>query len=127
ASDRQALANALSLAKSHKAQIVLLHVEEGITSQLFGSQASTAEIQEGEDYLEHVASSLREQGVAVEIVVRHGNKPASDIARVVRTSGVDLVVMASHGHRGIKDLIFGTTINSVRHDVKVPLLIVSGS
>jgi manganese transport protein len=33
--------------------------------------------------------------------------------------------MASHGHSGIKDLIFGTTINSVRHHVKAPLLIVS--
>jgi manganese transport protein len=37
----------------------------------------------------------------------------------------DLVVMASHGHSGIKDLIFGTTINSVRHRIKVPMLIVS--
>jgi manganese transport protein len=35
--------------------------------------------------------------------------------------------MAGHGHSGLKDLIFGTTINSVRHRVKVPMLIVSKS
>ena len=36
----------------------------------------------------------------------------------------DLLIMGAHGHTGFKDLIFGTTINAVRHHVKVPLLVV---
>jgi manganese transport protein len=32
--------------------------------------------------------------------------------------------MGAHGHKGLKDLIFGATINAVRHQLKVPLLIV---
>jgi manganese transport protein len=58
-------------------------------------------------------------------VVRHGTSPAHEIAAAAHDLSPDLVVMASHGHSGIKDLIFGTTINSVRHRVKAPLLIVS--
>ena len=36
----------------------------------------------------------------------------------------DLVIMGAHGHGGLKDLIFGNTINPVRHDLDVPMLIV---
>jgi manganese transport protein len=32
--------------------------------------------------------------------------------------------MGSHGHKALKDLIFGTTVNSVRHKVNVPVLVV---
>jgi manganese transport protein len=124
--DRDAVGNALSLAKLYGARIVLLHVEEGVTSQLFGSQSSTAEIAEGQQYLEHIVTSLREQSVSVEVVVRHGNSPAKEIVAAAADVQPDLVVMASHGHRGIKDVIFGTTINAVRHRIRVPLLIVSG-
>jgi len=125
--DQEALGNALALAKMHQARIILLHVEEGVTSQLFGSLSSTAEIAEGQDYLANVVSSLRQQNVSVEVVVRHGKSPAVEIAAAVEDLQPDLVIMASHGHRGLKDLIFGTTINAVRHRVKAPLLIVSGS
>jgi manganese transport protein len=94
---------------------------------LFGSLSSTAEITEGQEYLHNVVASLRRQNVPVEVVVRHGRSPAREIAEAVRDVQPDLVVMASHGHRGLKDLIFGTTINSLRHRVKVPLLIVRDS
>jgi len=124
-SDHEALGNALALARMHGAQLVLLHVEEGIPSQLFGSLSSTAEIAEGQDYLANLVASLRNKGVNVETLVRHGKSPAREIAAAVRHVQPDLVVMASHGHRGLKDLIFGTTINSLRHRVKVPLLIVN--
>jgi manganese transport protein len=125
--DHEALANALTLARMHGARITLLHVEEGIPSQLFGSLSSTAEIKEGQEYLAKIVSGLREQNVPVDVVIRHGKSPAREIASVVQDLQPDLVIMASHGHRGIKDLIFGTTINAVRHEIKIPLLIVSGS
>jgi manganese transport protein len=126
-SDEDAVGNALSLAKLHQARIVLLHVEEDVTSQLFGSQSSTAEIAEGQQYLANIVESLHAQKVSVGVVVRHGNSPAREIAAAVEEVQPDLVVMASHGHRGIKDLIFGTTINAVRHRIRVPILIVSGA
>ncbi len=125
--DQEALGNALALARMHGARLILLHVEEGVTSQMFGSLSSTAEIKEGQDYLGNVVASLREQKVEVEVVIRHGNSPARQITAAAHDLHPDLIVMASHGHRGFKDLIFGTTINSVRHGIKVPLLIVSGS
>jgi manganese transport protein len=32
--------------------------------------------------------------------------------------------MGAHGHKALKDIIFGTTLDAVRHSVKVPVLIV---
>jgi manganese transport protein len=125
--DHEAISNALALARMHNARIILLHVEEGVTSQMFGSLSSTAEITEGQQYLSHVVASLRERNVDVEVVVRHGRSPAHQITSAVHDLAPDLLIMASHGHRGFKDLVFGTTINSVRHRVNVPMLIVSQS
>jgi manganese transport protein len=124
-SDQESINNALALARMHDAKIVLLHVEEGVTSQMFGSLASTAEITEGQAYLASIEKALRAQGVGVEVVVRHGNSPAHEIVEAVHDLAPDLLVMTSHGHSGIKDLIFGTTINAVRHKIKVPMMIVS--
>jgi len=39
--------------------------------------------------------------------------------------GIDLLVMGAHGHKGFKDLLFGTTVDSVRHKIKIPLFIVN--
>jgi manganese transport protein len=124
-SDEEAVSNALALARMHGASIVLLHVEEGVTSQMFGSLASTAEVTEGQDYLAQIVATLRAQNVSVQVVVRHGKSPAQEIVEAVRDVKPDLLVMASHGHSGIKDLIFGTTINHVRHKVKIPMMIVN--
>jgi manganese transport protein len=36
---------------------------------------------------------------------------------------VDLVAMATHGHKGVADVIHGSTVNYVRHNVSVPVLL----
>jgi manganese transport protein len=123
-SDREALANALTIARANHSRLILLHVEEGVASQLFGSLASNAEVAEGQSYFDNVAASLEQQSVDVDVVVRHGTSPSREIVAAVREIEPDLVIMAQHGHRGLKDLIFGTTINSVRHQIAVPVLIV---
>jgi len=125
--DQEAINNALALARMHAAKIILLHVEEGVTSQMFGSLSSTAEISEGQAYLAGIERALLEQSVGVEVVVRHGKSPAHEIIGAIRDTAPDLIVMASHGHSGLKDLIFGATINSVRHKIKIPMMIVSKS
>jgi manganese transport protein len=36
----------------------------------------------------------------------------------------DLLIMSAHGHGRLKDLIFGNTIDPVRHKLNVPILVV---
>jgi manganese transport protein len=122
--DRLATSHAAAMAKLYGAKIYLLHVEEGVTSQLFGEESSTAEVAAGEMYLEKIAQALRDQGVEVEAAVSHSGSPKKEIVRYAREIHPDLVIMGAHGHGGLKDLIFGTTIDPVRHELQLPMLIV---
>ncbi|MDP9113621.1 MAG: Nramp family divalent metal transporter [Acidobacteriota bacterium] len=124
--DRAAIAHAVALAHSHGATLHLLHVEEGVTSQLFGSLSSTEEIISGEEYFGAIVQSLADSGIAAELTIQHGLTPTNAIVRTARETHPDLIVMGAHGHRGLKDLMFGNTINAVRHQVDAPVLVVGG-
>ncbi len=122
--DAEAISHAAAMAKLHGARIHLVHVEEGVTSQVYGADASTEEIEVGHAYLEGISSSLKEHGIETEYTVVHSSEPAREIVRCARQIRPDLIIMGAHGHKGLKDLIFGTTIGGVRHDLGVPILIV---
>ena len=122
--DRAAIAHAVAMARARRGRIYLLHVEEDVTSQMYGQEASTAEVEEGSRYLAGIAELIAHEDVTVELVVRHSRNPKTEIVRYARELGPDLIVMGAHGHKGLKDIIFGTTINAVRHNLRVPLLIV---
>jgi manganese transport protein len=124
--DAETLLHATALARSHKAKIILLHVEEDVTSFLYGEVSSTAEVEHGHQYLESLRSSVEAAGVETELVVAHGGRVSQQIVRTAKSSGADLLVMGAHGHKGLKDMIFGATINEVRHSVGVSVLVVRG-
>jgi len=122
--DHRALIHATAMAKSYRAKLYLLHVEEGVTSRVYGPLSSTAEVEAGEHYLERLAETLRADGVEVETAIAHSPTPRREIVRYAAEIKPDLVIMGAHGHRRLKDLIFGNTIDPVRHELRVPLLIV---
>jgi manganese transport protein len=124
ARDRVAIAHAAAMARLHGATLHLVHVEEGVTSQLYGALSSTAEIQAGEQYFSGILQTLENAGIRAELTVLHGRSPKDGIVQVARRLQPDLIVMGAHGHRGVKDLIFGNTINAVRHEVASPVLVV---
>ncbi len=123
-SDRVALRHAVALARQSGARLVLLHVEEGATSQVYGPESSTAEVAGGSAYLEGISQSVLKQNVACEFFIRHSTSPAGEIIRFARAEAPDLIVMAAHGHGRIGDFVYGETIEHVRHGVKIPLFVV---
>ncbi|HTA42331.1 MAG TPA: Nramp family divalent metal transporter [Bryobacteraceae bacterium] len=122
--DRIALGHAAALAAHSHGTIYLLHVEEGVTSQIYGSDSSTAEVEAGREYLNSLVESLGEMKIHVETAMRHSMNPRKEIVNYAREIEPDLLVMGAHGHGGIKDLIFGNTINPVRHELNIPILVV---
>ena len=122
--DLLAVSHAAAMAKLYGAKLYLLHVEEGVTSQIYGGDASTAEVEAGQAYLARIARSLQDQGIAVETTIMHSTSPGKEIVRFAREMQPDLLIMGAHGHGGLKDLIFGTTISPVRHNLNIPMLIV---
>jgi manganese transport protein len=90
---------------------------------VYGSEIADLESSEDRVSLENYRAQLQEKGYNVEIRIGYGN-PKGKIPAMVREFDADLLVMGAHGHRFFKDLIFGTTVDTVRHRVKIPVLIV---
>jgi manganese transport protein len=49
----------------------------------------------------------------------------TEIPRLVKDAEADLLIIGAHGHSGVKDLLYGETIDVVRHRMKIPVLIVT--
>jgi nucleotide-binding universal stress UspA family protein len=77
-------------------------------------------------YLESTAGELRQAGLRVETLLALGNPP-NEIVRIAAGSGCDLIALASHGHKLIGDIVYGSTIDKVRHNTALPLLVVSAA
>ncbi len=122
--DHLAVSHAATMAVQHKAELILMHVEEDVTSQLYGKLASTAEVEAGRKYLKKIAAGLTKQGITSQTLIYHSSNPAEQIISAAKQLKPDLVIMSSHGHRLIGDIVRGHTINHVRHELEVPLLIV---
>jgi manganese transport protein len=73
-------------------------------------------------YLERLAERLGTPTRPVKTILRMGD-PATEIIRAAEESQADLIAMSTHGHRFINDLLRGTTVDRVRHIVKVPVLL----
>ena len=122
--DTVALRHAAALAKTYGARLHLLHVEEGVVSQIYGELASTSEVEQGREYFEKLLESLHAGGIEADLEVVYAKSAPAEIIACAKRLEPDLVVMGAHGHRGLKDVVYGATINHVRHAVGAPVLIV---
>jgi manganese transport protein len=128
--DAAMLAEAVALAKTHRADLVLMHVVDGVGGTWYGPQTGDQESREDQRYLQSLAERLRielqGQGVAaIETVLGYGDPPA-EIVQLAREKKIDLMVLGGHGHRGLLDLLHGNTISGVRHGLDIPIVAVRG-
>ena len=66
---------------------------------------------------------LSSKGYSVKTKLGFG-KPGKIISKIINEGAYDILIMGTHGHHGFKDLIFGTTVGKVRHEISIPLFIV---
>jgi manganese transport protein len=119
--DAVTLRHAAALARGHGAELVLVHVVEGVGGQFHGQDAADQERLADQAYLESLAENLRSQGLIVRPLLRFG-LPATELARAATEEGLDLLVLGSHGHGLLADRLFGETTGAVRHAVRIPVL-----
>jgi len=120
--DRQTISAAVAQGGTD-AQYVLIHITESAAARYLGAESSDLETLGDASNLEGYVQQLKELGYTAVGRVGHGHAPDA-IAKLVSETGCDLLVMGAHGHRGLKDIVLGTTLDSVRHKVKVPVFIV---
>ncbi len=120
--DRNTIRHAL-MQGGKLATYYLIHIVETAGAQYHGKTVLDHETLIDADNLKKYQENLQALGYLVEAQIGYGN-PANAIAETVKSQSLDLLVMGAHGHKGISDLIFGTTVGTVRHNVNIPVLII---
>jgi len=120
--DSLAIQSALSQG-GKEAKYILIHVVESAGAMVYGSSIADKESSLDKAALKKYADQLIELGYDVEIKIGYGN-PKRKIPSTVKEFEADLLVMGAHGHNLFKDLVFGTTVDTVRHRVDIPVFIV---
>jgi manganese transport protein len=120
--DENTLHHALSLGGKN-ARYLLIHVVESAGAIHMGNDILDKEAQFDLDNLKVYQQSLLEKGYVVDVKLGFG-KSARTISNIINQTDADILVMGAHGHKGLKDIIFGSTVDKVRHQVKIPVLIV---
>lgn len=122
--DASILVHIRQLAKLTGARLMLVHVADGWAARNFNnlSLQESEEMREDRAYLERRVQELRAEGFECEATLLLG-EPADEIIKLIGQHDIDLVAMATHGHKFVGDLLFGSTTRKVRHQVKIPVLL----
>ena len=81
------------------------------------------ETKSDDENLQKYKANLMELGYSSSTHIGYGGTVQA-IVEITNKNHLELLVMGAHGHKGLKDIILGTTVNSVRHRVMIPVLIV---
>ena len=116
-----------ALARIHHSSVVLIHVADGFAAR----NVKQLNLQESEEmrldreYLERTCQSLAADGLQSESLLAGGD-PGKEIAAAAAREDCDLIAMSTHGHRFVKDILYGSVANEVRHLSRIPVLLVRG-
>ena len=121
--DQLLLANAMRQSDS-LTRIILIHIVESASAKVLGTEADDFETRTDKEKLDSYVNYLKEKGFNAENKLGFRNR-TKEIPRLVKESNADLLIIGSHGHSGIKDWLYGETIDVVRHHLRIPVLIVS--
>jgi manganese transport protein len=103
---------------------ILIHVVESASARMLGKQSDDLETRTDQERLNNYQASLEKNNC--KSVTRLGYiHRTREIVRIVKEEGAEMLVIGAHGHTGLKDFIYGETVNTVRHELKIPVLIVN--
>ena len=121
--DEKLLAYAIGQGKVNT-HYLLVHIVESASANLLGQESDDYESRKDKERMDSYVAALQTRGFTAQGFLGFTNR-AKEIVRIVKAANADMLVMGAHGHTGIKDFIYGETVNSVRHELKIPVLIVN--
>lgn len=105
-------------------EYLLIHVVESASARLLYNASDDYETRNDKARLQSYVQELQQQGLKVSGELGFRNR-AGEIIRIVNAAKADMLVIGAHWHSGVKDWLYGETINSVRHELTIPVLVVN--
>ncbi len=103
---------------------LLVHIVESPSAKLFGKDSDDYESRKDKERLDSYVMELQARGFTAEGFLGYKNR-VKEIVRITKGVHADMLVMGAHGHSGFRDFVYGETVNAVRHELKIPVLIVN--
>ena len=122
AADGAVMKHALALG-NHETEFLFVHVVESAAALVFGDETNDLETEDDSERLRKFVARISKMGFKADTRVGYGN-PKVLLPEFAKEFGANLLILGAHGHGWFKDLLFGTTIEKVRHKVNIPVLIV---
>ena len=121
--DQKLLAYAIGQGKENT-HYLLIHIVESASARLLGDESDDYESRKDKERMDDYVFQLQARGFTAEGFLGYKNR-SKEIVRITKGVHADMIVMGAHGHTGLKDFIYGETVNTVRHELKIPVLIVN--
>jgi len=121
--DAEIISAAITMAKKYHSRLTLIHVADAPGTIVYGDKSSSLHSRQDEAYLEDLAREIEEKDLPVETLLLFGD-PANELIQTINENDFDLLIVGAHGHRGVGDWVHGATIDKVRHEITIPVLIV---
>ncbi|MBK9638987.1 MAG: Nramp family divalent metal transporter [Bacteroidetes bacterium] len=103
---------------------ILVHVSESAIALWMGNESRDFESIKDKETLMEYKRQMIENGYKCEIELGFGN-PRKAIPQIVKNANADLLVMGAHGHKALMDFILGSSVDAVRHQLDIPVLVVT--
>jgi len=121
--DQRLIASALGQGVEESSYI-LMHIVESPSAGLLGGESDDYETELDKERMTLYEKLLGEKGVKVSGRLGFRNRK-KELVRIIKEENADLLVIGAHGHTGVKDWLYGETIDSVRHELKITVLVVN--
>ena len=121
--DHKLIAHALGQG-GKESNYLMIHVVESPATRIIGEDADDMETRKDQQRMEGYVKELKEQGYNVVGLLGFDGR-AKEIVRLVKDRNADILIIGAHGHTGLKDVVYGETVEAVRHELKIPVLVVN--
>ncbi len=121
--DHKLIAHALGQG-GKESNYLMIHVVESPATRIIGEDADDMETRKDQHRMEGYLKELKEQGYNVVGLLGFDGR-VKEIVRLVKDRNADILIIGAHGHTGLKDVVYGETVEAVRHELKIPVLVVN--
>lgn len=113
ANDEKVISNALRQGNAHTFY-TLIHIVETVPANYAGDLSDDQETRYDVQRMESLTAQMIAMGYQAQYMLGYHDR-INEIVRLTKLCNADLLVLGTHGHKGFKDIIYGDTVNAVRH------------
>jgi nucleotide-binding universal stress UspA family protein len=119
---------AISIAKTHDAQIMVVYVMDEVVIDKFSKSVEREDVEselkaDGQRYVNYILNLAEKAGVKATSMVAKG-RPFEQITGFAKGLEMDLIVMGTYGHRGAERILLGSVAERVIEYSPCPVLVV---